>query len=156
MGRKGKYDERTVATICRVVARTGADRPAYEAAGIAKDTFYKWLREKPDFSDRVARAREEWAAIDDEAVTQAFRESLIRAMQGADEEWTTVEETTLPDGKKVRKVSKKTVRRPPAEWAHRIAAPQVGGNFGLDKRDVTSGGQAVKQVIVIGDKEVEF
>lgn len=133
MARKGKYSERTVRRICRAIERTGQHQAGIAAGGIAESTFYKWLSEKPEFSERVARAEDAWADIDDEEIASTFRASLLQAMRGAVEEWTSSERTILPDGKEVVKVSKKTVKRPPAEWAHRIAASQVGGNFGLDK-----------------------
>lgn len=141
-GAKGKYTPARVDAICRIIARTGCAKEAYTAAGIHPSTYHDWLNKKPEFSEKVARAWERWYAIDDEAIAAAFRERLIVAMQGATEEWTSEEETTLPNGEKVTKTSKKTVRRGPAEWAFRIVAPQVGGNFGVERKASEAGGDS--------------
>lgn len=148
-GAIGKYSPERVETICRIIARTGSDKQAYQAAGIGKDTFYSWLREKPDFSEQVARARKEWYAIDEEAIVSAFRAALVKALDGVTETWTNDETTTLPTGDKVTKTSVRTVQRGPAEWAVRIVAPQVTGKYGVERKaeEVTGGGGDIGQAL---------
>lgn len=142
-GAKGKYDDLTVNRICRSLERTGHDQTAAKAGGISTHTFYAWLREKPQFAQRVEAARGKWADIDDEAITEAFRQGLIRAMTGFQQVRTNAETTTLPNGEQVKKVSKSTSTVPPAQWAFVLAAPQMAGKFGLERKDLTTGGKAI-------------
>ena len=141
---RSKYTEDRVRRICQIIEKTGAEAPAIEAVDISKDTFYRWKRDKADFSDRIARAKEVWADTNDDEIIKTFRESLIKAMQGGVEEWESEEVTTLPDGSEVKKVTTKRVKRLPAQWALQIAAPVAGGDYGLEKKDVTSGGERLQ------------
>jgi hypothetical protein len=145
MGRKTKYNPAIVEKICAVIAETNSDKAAYEAVGISHEAFYGWLRggTKIDLIEGIARAREAYSGSKNAEVIENFYAGLKSALVGAEEVWTSEEVTTLPNGETVKKESVKTVRRPPAEWAHRIAAPQVGGSYGLEKKDVTSGGKAL-------------
>lgn len=137
-GAVGKYTPERVDLICHMIASTGQDQAGYKAAGITKDTFYTWVKEKPDFSDRVSAARAAWRKIDEPAMIEAFRQGLIKAMLGYQQERTNAEETTLSSGEKVKKVSKSTATVPPAEWAFRIVAPTMAGKFGLERTESTT------------------
>lgn len=57
MAKKVKYTEEIVETICREVALNGRDSSGYLAVDISRATFYRWMKDRPDFYDRVARAR---------------------------------------------------------------------------------------------------
>lgn len=141
LGKKGKYSPERVDTICRIIARTGSDKQAAKAAKIGVTTFYEWLKDpdKPKFAERVARARKQWYAIDEEAIVTAFKARLIMAMNGVTQTWTSQETTTLETGESVMVTSVTTVQRGPAEWAMRIVAPQVLGRYGFVRREVISG-----------------
>ena len=54
---KSKYDE-AVVTILQCLEKGYSNQRAAEAAGIIRDTFYRWLKEKQGFSDAVKNARE--------------------------------------------------------------------------------------------------
>lgn len=53
----GKYNPTTVKIIIEVIDKGGTDRDACQMAGINPDTFYRWVREKSEFSDAVNTAR---------------------------------------------------------------------------------------------------
>lgn len=137
MGRKGKYEEWRIRIIEQVLALTGCDKEAYEAADISHTTYHRWQNEKDEFRERVARAKREYASINDEEVARQFRTRLMEAMAGPVEVWETEEVTTLPTGEEVVKKTKKKVKKPPAKWAFDIAAPQVGERFGLDRSELS-------------------
>lgn len=58
VGAKGKYDEK-VADLLNLLSLGYSNHMACEKAGIAQDTFYRWINEKSEFSDMVKRARKE-------------------------------------------------------------------------------------------------
>jgi hypothetical protein len=56
MGRPTKYDEETVNRICDAI-RVGATRASASACGgISDSLFSQWLKEKPEFKEKVLRA----------------------------------------------------------------------------------------------------
>jgi hypothetical protein len=142
-GAKSKYTLERVDLICHMIASTGQDKAGYEAAKIGSSTFHDWLNDKPEFSERVSQARAAWREIDDEAMIEAFRQGLIKAMVGYQQVRTNEETTTLPNGDEVTKESRSTATVPPAEWAFRIVAPQMQGKFGVDRKDITTDGKAI-------------
>lgn len=142
-GRKGKYTESRIQRIEQIIARTGAESPAIEAADISDTTFYRWKREKDEFRDRVERAKQEFYDTNDEEIIRQFRESMIKAMRGPTQTWEEKEVTKLPDGGEVVKTKEKTVQKGPAQWAMKIAAPVVDGPYGREEKDVTSDGNEV-------------
>lgn len=58
---KSKYSDGYTEPICEAIASGKSLNKACKAAGIAKRTWYLWLREHPELVDRYARAREERA-----------------------------------------------------------------------------------------------
>ena len=59
-GRKSKYSPETVEAICTAIATEGGDRSGWQAGDINHDTFYRWIREKPEFAEAIAQARAEY------------------------------------------------------------------------------------------------
>lgn len=57
---KSKYTSERKERILARIREDGGDRAGWEAGSISKDTFYRWIAEFPDFSDGVARAKEEF------------------------------------------------------------------------------------------------
>jgi hypothetical protein len=51
-----KYTPDTVKDICDNIELGLTREDSARAAGISKETFYTWLKERPDFSDAVDRA----------------------------------------------------------------------------------------------------
>lgn len=141
MSRRGKYtDEWRITAILQAIRRTGQDKAGIEAGDISHTTFYRWVDEKSEFREQVERARRDWAEKNDAEIAHRFREHLLEAMSGPVEVWETEEVTELPDGQAVTKKSTKRVKKPPAEWAFQIAAPQVGERFGIDRSEVSGPG----------------
>lgn len=58
-GRKSKYCPELVEEIVTAIAVNGVDSAGWDGR-ISKDTFYEWLKHKPDFSDMVVEARLEY------------------------------------------------------------------------------------------------
>jgi hypothetical protein len=57
MGRPTKYDEKIVEQLVKVFELDVPDKTACEYVGLSPDTYYRWLKEKPDFSDRIVKAK---------------------------------------------------------------------------------------------------
>jgi hypothetical protein len=56
-GRKSKYTPELIKVLLDAVGTGMTDGDACLIAGISEETFYAWQRTKPDFSDRILRAR---------------------------------------------------------------------------------------------------
>ncbi len=63
-GRKSKDTPELRKKIEQALVKTGAHKFAIKEAGICKDTYYHWIKTKPDFSDFVGRARERFDKLD--------------------------------------------------------------------------------------------
>lgn len=55
-----KYCKEIVEEICGYLRDGDTQEAAYEKAGIGKETFYGWMREKTDFSDAIKAAKKEF------------------------------------------------------------------------------------------------
>lgn len=55
-----KYCDEIVQEICDYIRDGDTQETAYEKAGIGKETFYGWMREKTDFSDAIKAAKKEF------------------------------------------------------------------------------------------------
>ena len=55
-----KYCDEIVQEICGYIRDGDTQETAYEKAGIGKETFYGWMREKTDFSDAIKAAKKEF------------------------------------------------------------------------------------------------
>ncbi len=58
-GRSSKYTPEMVEEIVTAIAVHGVDSAGWDGR-ISKDTFYEWLKHKPDFSDMVVQAKREY------------------------------------------------------------------------------------------------
>ena len=116
MNTKGKYTPELAKQICKTISDTGKDKDGIKSGGINKDTFYEWIKTKTDFSDSIARAKEQFRAKlwkkDPDLYTKAV-DGLKIHIKGYTEEWKTVIEH--PDGKKTIKTT--IVKRPPSKFA---------------------------------------
>lgn len=59
-GRKSKYNDVVVDAICDAIALTNSVEEACKAADISHQTYFKWLKEKDEFLDAVAKAKKEF------------------------------------------------------------------------------------------------
>lgn len=54
-----KYTEELANQIIELIKQGNFASVAYEACGISKDTFYEWVKNKPDFADSIKKAKSE-------------------------------------------------------------------------------------------------
>jgi hypothetical protein len=59
MARRSKYTPELVRQICEILAEGNPRRTACVLAGVSEETFYTWLRAKPEFSEAIKKAEEE-------------------------------------------------------------------------------------------------
>lgn len=52
-----KYSEEITEKICKLLKKGNTITTTCEAVGIHKDTFYEWLKKKPDFTDAIKKAQ---------------------------------------------------------------------------------------------------
>ena len=113
-----KYTSDVIEAIVDAVSQTGSNRAGWEAGGISKQTFYQWVKSKPDFHDRIARAR----AIYRENVSDAHRQQALKAFEdylfGRAVQTTTIEEEGQDEeGRKWKKTITRTVNYGVPKWA---------------------------------------
>lgn len=115
MPRKSKYNEECQKAICEAIAESGRDVDGCKAGGISYDTFYEWLKTKPEFSEAVMAARKQfkdtslpqlrtWAK-------QGLKNTLQAVAEGREIITTTVVSGIAPDGSPVEM---ETINRQPA------------------------------------------
>ena len=139
MAAKGKYNEENIRFIEEAIKLYGTDRAGYEAVPISQDTFYRWIKEKPEFSERVANARQFWRQSQgSEAKIQAWDVVKQYLFGGQVEHWTVVKDVFDKDGKIVQLTETRTVRRQTPQWVlerylgkvlHEIEAIQALSNW---------------------------
>lgn len=94
-GAKGKYSKSIVEKICTLRASGEHTNEAIcVSVGICEDTFYKWLREKPEFTESFKKA--EIKATKN--LAQIARSSLVKKIEGYDYEETHQEGVRGNDG----------------------------------------------------------
>lgn len=105
-----KYCDEIVQEICGYIRDGDTQEAAYEKAGIGKETFYGWMREKTDFSDAIKAAKKEFLRNQYKDAVQ----SLYKRATGYD-----VEEPDITygdkDGKPYIKQKKVRTRHIPAD-----------------------------------------
>ena len=75
---------------------------ACEQAGIAESTYYEWKQSKPEFSESIARAREQYAlSIDEDLAAQFTARLLDLTVNGHTVTRTTEKQAQDEDGKMV-------------------------------------------------------
>lgn len=105
-----KYGKKIVENICeliRVDSYTIAE--ICQLVGISKDTYYNWLKTKPDFSDAIKKAEDEF----NELIIVEAKKSLVKMIRG----YTVQEKRTITadtgkkdeDGKPIVKIKEHSV-----------------------------------------------
>lgn len=56
-GRPSKYSEEVVKQFEKVFRLDVPDKTAYEYIGVSHQTFHTWLKEKPEFLERITKAK---------------------------------------------------------------------------------------------------
>jgi ACT domain-containing protein len=118
---KGKYTPEKVETILEVLRATGSDKAVIldPEIGISRDTFYKWLKKYPDFSDQVAQAKKHYRITQPKWQRYQANQVLAKYLtEGAIETWQSEEIAYDAEGNVTgRKVITKTVKRSAPQWA---------------------------------------
>ena len=61
-GYMAKYSSEMTADICKWLRAGSSQRDSAVLAGISEDTFYTWIKEKPEFSEAIKKAEQECKA----------------------------------------------------------------------------------------------
>lgn len=114
-----KYKPEIIEAIVSAIAATGRDRDGYEAGGIGHDTFYRWMKTKPEFSDAIQKAKAEFRKVCPENMRQQALQRLGEYLRGETvETWEKKSITTDAAGNITsRTASITTIRRPTPQWA---------------------------------------
>lgn len=83
MAAKGKYCDDIVKMICDSIAVYGQDAAACRAVKINPDTFYEWIKTKPDFSDAVTAARQEFRLSGMNSIKRLGNKALVDYLTGS-------------------------------------------------------------------------
>ena len=74
-----KYNKKIVEDICSLIREDSYTiAEICEKVGIVKDTYYRWIAEKADFSDNIKKAQEDFNSL---IVVEAKR-SLVKLIKG--------------------------------------------------------------------------
>lgn len=86
-----KFDKIVVQRICEYIREGDSQKLAAKKAGIAEDTFYRWLKNKQGFSEEIKKAKDEFLAT----ITGKLEATLWKRAMGY--EVTETETEYLPD-----------------------------------------------------------
>lgn len=75
-GCKGAYDPRMLPVVEKMKRECCLDKEVYDELGISHDTFYKYLREKPEFSEAYNRGKDANKTFLTELTVSATRKLL--------------------------------------------------------------------------------
>ena len=93
---RGKYNE-VKDEVISYIREGDTVKMACKKAGIIRDTFYRWQRDKPEFDEALKKARKEFR----ETIVQTLEQSLWKRAAGYEVEEVKNEYRTLKDGSKV-------------------------------------------------------
>lgn len=148
MARKSKYTPELVKQLIGLLRNGNTDVDACSRVGISKDTFYEWIKSKPDFSDAVSRARAETRHL----AVKAWR-SWLKPFEVTEKSTDTFTETRLDKNGNpydyVRTTVTETVKTMAPDWkaAEAYLKRRDPENWG-DRMDVTSGGDKIPIAVV--------
>lgn len=114
---RGKYNE-VKDEVISYIREGDTVKMACKKAGIIRDTFYRWQRDKPEFAEALKKARREFR----ETIVQALEQSLWKRAAGYEVEEVKNEYRTLKDGSKVLVKSSKTTKHFPPDTGALIFA----------------------------------
>jgi hypothetical protein len=91
MGRPTKLDQITVTKLIAAFQRGHTDTKACEYARIARQTFYRNLKDDPDFRDKITDAKNFWVMAAGDHITDLIKEKTndpqIRRLQVKTSQW---------------------------------------------------------------------
>ena len=97
-----KYSEELTNEICQYLRDGDSQKVAAIKADIAEDTFYEWMNTKPEFSERVKMAKEEFRAT----IVDKLEASLFKRATGYEFTETKIEYVSGKDGEPIIKGQK--------------------------------------------------
>ena len=132
MARKTKYTPERLEKILAAIRKGKTYKDASKLAGINPDTFFDWLKNKPDFSDAIKKAEREYLDWYDENLVKDAKSSLMELIRGT-EQVIVKTKTYVHNGKKVEETieERKTIppnataiifalcNRAPDEWSNK-------------------------------------
>jgi hypothetical protein len=118
---RSKYTPDRIELIYAVLEKTGSDRAVCSdpEIGISEATYYQWQKEKSEFLEGVAQAKEQYRITKPKWQRYQANQVLARYLsEGAIETWQSEEIAYDADGNVTgRKVTTKTVKRGAPQWA---------------------------------------
>jgi transposase-like protein len=113
-GCKGKYSEKMVKSICELTASGEYTiKSICKKVGIAQSTYFDWLANKLEFSERIKKAEEE----QNRNIIKLAKKQLYKKIEGYNYEEETIDQFIDKDGNK--RANKKIVTKyvPPSDTA---------------------------------------
>ena len=129
------YTPERVKIICDALAKGETQDTAYRLAGIRNETYYRWLKEKSEFSNAVKKAQAEFQDWQMNGILEDARKSLKTLICGQEYEEIKTEYENDKDGnpriKKQTRITKKVLPNPtavifalcnrdPEHWQNRV------------------------------------
>jgi hypothetical protein len=150
VGRKPQYTPDRVRIICDAIESGETNKHAAELAGLHQDTFYKWLKEKPEFSELVKKAQSvyrEWLNKDILADAERSLKVLINGTEYEEIKTEYEQNPNNPDAPRIKKQSRTTKKilpnptavifalcnRDPEHWQNRISQ-DVNGKIDVEQK----------------------
>jgi hypothetical protein len=78
-GRKLQLTPELIEKLCKIISETGLCKRAYEVCGFSQATFYKWIIDYPEFSEKVENAKKDFQQknVDEYSHNKELAESFI-------------------------------------------------------------------------------
>jgi len=141
-----KYSEELIEKLCKHLKQGATITSTCQAIGISRETFYDWMKKKPDVSDTIKKAM----AIPDQKVENALYKSAIMGHRYTEKEYKGV-----AVGEKVKMILVKKVRKfiPPNVTAQIFYLKNKQPDEWKDRQDIDlSGDLNVTVERIITDK----
>lgn len=81
MARRTKYSKELAEAIANSIRKGSTKKSACIAAGICEDTFFTWLKDKPEFSELITRVEAEMVSSVENKLYQLATNGSIRAIE---------------------------------------------------------------------------
>lgn len=134
-----KYNKQTVERICEYIRDGDSQKLACKKAGIGDSTFHDWIKAKPEFAERIKKAKEEFLAT----ITGKLEATLWKRAMGYEVTETETEYISDKDGKpKIKNQKTKVKHIQPDTGALIFALTNVAPEKWVNRQKVES--QAVK------------
>ena len=118
-GRRSKYTPDTIQLITDAIEETGKDESGMRAGGIASSTYFQWLKDKPEFLEKVTLAKDRFRANRPQSLRSEAVKRLAEYIRGeAVEVYDKLVETKDGDGVLISRTRSLTkIKRGCPQWA---------------------------------------